>query len=234
METEEPSPLPPTPESAPGSAPTPEPAPAPAKIGMLTALRRDRYADFAGRATRREFWLFVAFVAAAFAGLALLFLACADVDRAVLPEDRLSQLSYKYEVDDRYFSRFETRVVFRVGAGTLRTFEVAAVALFLALLVPGLAVTTRRFNDVGHDARWLLLGLALPLALRLQPWGDWLWLLLGVVWLGWALWNLLRPAPVPRAPRRPGASRSGLAGGRKTGASASAAPAAPGGPEGHV
>lgn len=198
-----PAPAPaPTPAHAPEAAPAPEVEPE--EIGMLTALRRDRFADFSGRATRQEFWSFALFVVAAFAGLALLFLACADVDRAVLPEERLIRLAYGYETNDGYFGRLETHVAFKFGAATLRVFEVAAVALFLALLVPGLAVTARRFNDMGADARWLLLGMLVPLVgrwLHGEHWWLW-WALAGGAWLAWALWHLTWPAPGPRAPRR--------------------------------
>ncbi|MBP5231801.1 MAG: DUF805 domain-containing protein [Planctomycetes bacterium] len=198
-----PAPAPaPTPAHAPEAAPAPEVEPE--EIGMLTALRRDRFADFSGRATRKEFWLFALFVVAAFAGLFLLFLACADVDAIVAPEDANFRATYDYEARGSILTRIESHTLIKASVATVRVFETAAVLLFLALLVPGLAALTRRFNDVGADARWLLLGMLVPLVgrwLRGDYWWLW-WALAGGAWLAWALWHLTWPAPGPRAPRR--------------------------------
>lgn len=102
---------------------------------MLKPLRQ--YADFAGRARRREFWSFFLFV-----WVVLLVLMYLD---AVLG---LGGSATGYATGNS--------IGFNLSGGLLT-------ALFgLAMLVPGVAVSIRRLHDVGKSG-WFLLFVLIPL-----------------------------------------------------------------------
>jgi len=93
-----------------------------------------RYADFTGRSTRREYWMFLALLNAVMAFLAIVVLS-----------DAMSR--YEFE-----------------GPGFLAMFSMAAMlAVLLGSIVPLLAVEARRFHDQDYSG-WLVLLNIIPYA----------------------------------------------------------------------
>ena len=105
---------------------------------MFQPLRR--YADFYGRARRTEYWLFRLFEAVVYAVLFAVFFGVMSVGDAV------GRTTAAYEG----YAAFGGVIIILSGAA------------WLGLLLPGLAVTARRFHDVGASA-WLLLLHIVPL-----------------------------------------------------------------------
>ncbi|MBB3695061.1 DUF805 domain-containing protein [Sphingomonas sp. BK580] len=99
------------------------------------------YADFDGRATRRDYWFFHLGAAGAVVATATL---------ARLPEDSLAWLIAAMRLGES-------------NAAALLLFGIMLMPLVAlpALLVPSLAVSARRLRDLDRSPRWLLL-LALP------------------------------------------------------------------------
>jgi uncharacterized membrane protein YhaH (DUF805 family) len=97
---------------------------------MFQPLRR--YADFNGRASRTEFWLFQLFIIV----LAMLFLAVLATEVAMNPTAEGE----------------EPPAAFVVTA-------LAAVATYLALFIPRLALIVRRLHDSNNSGFWLLISL---------------------------------------------------------------------------
>jgi uncharacterized membrane protein YhaH (DUF805 family) len=99
---------------------------------MILPLRR--YATFAGRSRRREYWLFALFAA-------VLLVAAAAIDVA---------LGYGRVGSDQ-------------GLGTYRayasTWGPVEMVVGLGLLLPQLAVQVRRLHDIDRSGWWLLLWL---------------------------------------------------------------------------
>lgn len=116
--------------------------PAADEINMLTALKK--YAQFSGRATRKEFWLFVLFTALVSIGLTLLNFLLMMVlfwtDPAM--------------VDDFNFENFFVNLK---NIPVLIPFTVISFAWRLGILCPAAAVAVRRMNDVGKSALFALL-----------------------------------------------------------------------------
>ena len=103
---------------------------------MLAPLRK--YADFYGRATRTEFWMFFLFrvlVLVAFI-IPLLILAALDSGAPVDPDGNASG--------------------FGVGIGMI---VILGGLVYVGLLIPELAVTVRRFHDQDLSGWLVLLGL---------------------------------------------------------------------------
>ncbi|WP_432535227.1 DUF805 domain-containing protein [Kineococcus arenarius] len=94
-----------------------------------------QYATFSGRARRSEYWWFQLAFALAYLGVGVVGAALAGVTGAVGGE--LAQSL----------------------AGTV--FSLVVVVLYLAVLLPSLAVTVRRVHDTGRSGWWVLAG-ALP------------------------------------------------------------------------
>lgn len=94
-----------------------------------------RFADFQGRSSRMEYWLFILFYT-------LVFVACgvlAAIGIAMSPNADLAA----------------------VGTGTILFWAGAALGggFALAMVIPGLAVQVRRFHDQDRSGWMLLLGL---------------------------------------------------------------------------
>lgn len=113
-----------------------------AECNMLTALKK--YAQFSGRSTRQEFWLFVLFTALVSIGLTLLNFLLMMVlfwsDPAM--------------VDDFNFENFFVNLE---NIPMLIPFTVISFAWRLGILCPAAAVAVRRMNDVGKNALFALL-----------------------------------------------------------------------------
>lgn len=106
-------------------------------VGMtsfLTSMRR--YADFSGRSTRREFWLFFVFGVLSYVLLQVLALVIPLV------------ASHGTTLDDAATTTL---------AGV--TFLIPAVLTLLALFIPYLSVSVRRLHDAGFSGWWMLLHL---------------------------------------------------------------------------
>jgi uncharacterized membrane protein YhaH (DUF805 family) len=99
------------------------------------------YADFGGRATRRDYWFF-------HLGAAGVLVAVGTLSRLV--EDSLAWLIAALRLGES-------------NAAALLLFAVMLMPLLAVpiLLVPSLAVSARRLRDLGRSPRWLLL-LAVP------------------------------------------------------------------------
>ena len=99
------------------------------------------YADFDGRATRRDYWFFHLGAVGALAAVAAL---------AGLAEDSLAWLIAALRLGE---SNVAALLLFAIMLMPLLALPI--------LLVPSLAVSTRRLRALGRSPRWLLL-LALP------------------------------------------------------------------------
>jgi len=92
---------------------------------------RDNYANFNGRAQRKEFWMYTLFCW-------LIFL--------------ILGLYLQTTVDDPEVGDLEIGVIILMAA------------LWLPLLIPSLAVSVRRFHDIGKSGWWFLVCLSRLLA----------------------------------------------------------------------
>lgn len=99
---------------------------------MLLPLRR--YADFSGRATRQEYWMFTLFCGLLYAAAVIVLIAVAGI----------SAQDAKPGVDEMPIG---------VAIGIL-----LVILLYLALFVPTLAVKARRFHDQDLSGWFVLLG----------------------------------------------------------------------------
>ncbi len=92
-----------------------------------------RYADFSGRSTRKEYWLFTAFVLLVTIGLIVLMVAGGFNLDASNGSDRFS------------------------GSSALETVALVGLIVFwLGTIIPNLAVTVRRFHDRDMSGWWVL------------------------------------------------------------------------------
>jgi len=107
------------------------------KVGFIEAIRRgfQGYVQFRGTASRSEFWFWVLFTL-------LLSIALGLVEEAVWPAP--------------LFTGDPLRDLELLAAQPTPLTTIASLALFL----PGLAVTVRRFHDAGFSGKWLLMWLA--------------------------------------------------------------------------
>jgi uncharacterized membrane protein YhaH (DUF805 family) len=106
---------------------------------MFRPLRR--YADFRGRARRREYWLFIL--------LSWLVIATLAAAGLLAGWDRTTYES---------LARFQLPP----GAGLIDKILIGTIlAVLAALLIPTLAVQVRRFHDRGRSA-WMLLWTLIP------------------------------------------------------------------------
>ena len=96
-----------------------------------------QYADFKGRARRKEFWMFSLFDS-------IFLLSAMVIDYAFI------EYTLEMYCNDIYYNDADVFPGF---------FEVL---YSLALVIPGLAVTVRRLHDVGHSG-WLLLIIFIPI-----------------------------------------------------------------------
>jgi uncharacterized membrane protein YhaH (DUF805 family) len=110
------------------------------KVGFIEAIRRgfQGYVQFRGTASRSEYWLFILFTL-------LLGAALSTIEDAVWPAPTLTGDAL--------------RDIELVASQPTPLTSIAS----LALLLPTLALTSRRFHDSGLSAKWLFLWLA-PLA----------------------------------------------------------------------
>ncbi|NBZ86613.1 DUF805 domain-containing protein [Stagnihabitans tardus] len=109
-----------------------------------------KYVTFSGRATRSEFWWFVLF---SILGLGIIFVIGASVARSGAPPSAGSDLGQQIlESSPLALAIF--------GLGLL---------FYLALILPMIAVTVRRFHDRGLSG-WLYLGLVLISIVPLVGW----------------------------------------------------------------
>jgi uncharacterized membrane protein YhaH (DUF805 family) len=99
---------------------------------MLLPLRR--YAEFSGRATRQEYWMFTLFCGLLYAAAVIALIVVAGV----------SAKGAKPGVD-------EMPIGFAIGI-------LLVILLYLALFVPTLAVKARRFHDQDLSGWFVLLG----------------------------------------------------------------------------
>lgn len=110
------------------------------KVGFIEAIRRgfEGFVKFRGTASRSEFWFWVLFTL-------LLSIALGIIEEAIWPTPiSTGDLLRDLELLADQPTPFTT---------------IASLALFL----PGLSVTVRRFHDAGFSGKWLLMWLA-PIA----------------------------------------------------------------------
>ena len=96
-----------------------------------------KYSDFSGRARRTEWWSFILFQSLIFIALISLFAATYEVVRIFDP-DTMQYMSQNPDDKEYIYSLMSENVYFW-----------AMMIVELLLLVPWLAVTCRRFHDVG-------------------------------------------------------------------------------------
>ena len=101
---------------------------------MFQPIRK--YADFSGRARRKEFWLFALLIFL----IEIVFMALIS---AVGGQDLLMDYPASANVP---------------MSGPLMAVALLHFAVMLALLVPSLAVTFRRLHDTNRKGWWILLG----------------------------------------------------------------------------
>lgn len=106
---------------------------------MLLPLRR--YAQFSGRAQRKEYWMFFLFVLIVFA-------------IAMVIDNLLG-----FGTTTRYAAVTDNSA----AAGFNSTGGIVTLLAMLALLLPSIAVAVRRLHDIDRSGWWLLIGL-IPLA----------------------------------------------------------------------
>lgn len=102
---------------------------------MFEPLRK--YAAFKGRARRLEYWLWQLLMSVLLTGLLVWAITHIGADPATMTQDDLDE-------------------AFASGAGSL-PFTVIAM-LWVALVLPSLAVTVRRLHDSDKSGWWLLIG----------------------------------------------------------------------------
>ena len=112
-----------------------------------------QYADFKGRARRKEYWMFLLFLTIISTVLGLVL----GVGLAV---QNFSTISMYNSLTTNPF------VFFGFGEGWVRIVFYVCAAFYLASILPNLAVTVRRLHDIGQKGTWLFL-LLIPLALEL-------------------------------------------------------------------
>ncbi len=110
-----------------------------------------KYADFSGRARRKEWWSFILFQTLIFIALIILFAATSEVVR-IFDSDTMQYMSQNPDEEDHIDSLMGGNVFFW-------TMKIVG---FL-MLVPTLAVGCRRFHDVGISTGlfWVVGGLTI-------------------------------------------------------------------------
>jgi len=110
-----------------------------------------KYADFSGRARRKEWWSFALFQSLIFIALMILLAATYEVERIFDP-DTMQYMSQNPDEEDHIDSLMGGNVFFW-----------AMMIVGLLLFVPWLAVTCRRFHDVGLSTGlfWVVGGLTI-------------------------------------------------------------------------
>ena len=99
-----------------------------------------KYADFSGRARRKEWWSFILFQTLIFIALIILFAATSEVVR-IFDSDTMQYMSQNPDEEDHIDSLMGGNVFFW-----------AMKIVGFLMLVPTLAVGCRRFHDVGISA----------------------------------------------------------------------------------
>lgn len=109
------------------------------------------YADFKGRARRKEYWMFLLFnyIISTIIG----FVYYTGVMFQFLSLKTSSDVTYDLATDGFFF-----------GSGWVLAVFCIAIAYCLAVLTPMLAVIVRRLHDIGRKGTWLLL-LLVPIPL---------------------------------------------------------------------
>ncbi|MDR1898173.1 MAG: DUF805 domain-containing protein [Prevotellaceae bacterium] len=103
-----------------------------------------QYADFSGRARRKEYWMFALFN---MLFVAAIFILAVFIFTIIVPENETIQ---------------QGRAIYFMDE-SIYTVIVAIVGIYnLAVLIPGLAVTVRRLHDVGKSGWWIFIS-AIPL-----------------------------------------------------------------------
>lgn len=110
------------------------------KVGFIEAIRRgfEGYVQFRGTASRSEFWLWTLFTL-------MLGVVLSTLEDAIWPAPQLTGNS----LQDLELIATQPTPLTTIGG--------------LVLLLPGLAITVRRFHDSGISGKWLFMWLA-PIA----------------------------------------------------------------------
>ena len=108
------------------------------------------YADFKGRARRKEYWMFLLFYT-------IISLVLGFVLGIGLVVQNISSISMYNSITTNPF------VFFGIGKGWVRIVFFVCAAFTLASLLPYFAVTVRRLHDIGQKGTWLLLLLIQPI-----------------------------------------------------------------------
>ena len=108
------------------------------------------YADFKGRARRKEYWMFILF-----------YLIIGVILGSILGVGLGLQNFSSIEMYNSFISN--PFVIFGIGEGWVRIVFYVYVAFWLASLLPYFAVTVRRLHDIGQKGTWLLLILIPPI-----------------------------------------------------------------------
>ncbi len=105
----------------------------------IKSVLRDNYANFNGRASRAEFWWYALFILIVQAIFMVIFMLMGGYDW-------LAQMWYASMQDD---------YIVPAASGGITFMAVLYFIFGLAVLVPNLAVTTRRFHDRGMSGWWV-------------------------------------------------------------------------------
>ena len=119
--------------------------------GYFVRCLTKKYSDFSGRARRKEWWSFILFQLLIFIVPVVLFVAT-SVGEMMSDPDTMQYMSQNPDDEEYIYSLMSGNVYFW-----------AMIIVGLLLLVPWLAVTCRRFHDVGISSGlfWVVGGLAI-------------------------------------------------------------------------
>lgn len=119
--------------------------------GYFVRCITKKYSDFSGRARRKEWWSFILFQLLIFIVPVVLFVAT-SVGEMMSDPDTMQYMSQNPDDEEYIYSLMSGNVYFW-----------AMIIVGLLLLVPWLAVTCRRFHDVGISSGlfWVVGGLAI-------------------------------------------------------------------------
>ena len=119
--------------------------------GYFVRCITKKYSDFSGRARRKEWWSFILFQLLIFIVPVVLFVAT-SVGEMMSDPDTMQYMSQNPDDEEYIYSLMSGNVYFW-----------AMIIVGLLLLVPWLAVTCRRFHDMGISSGlfWVVGGLAI-------------------------------------------------------------------------
>lgn len=145
-----------------GAGPWPAP---PRTFGEAIRVCFSKYAVFRGRASRSEFWWFtLAQVLAGFAWFILLAIVAVGAAGSTMMDPSLD--------------------VFSGAVAGVAILFIVGVLLFLAVILPSIAVTVRRLHDTGRSGWWMWLTIGPNIASAIFAFEPALWALASLAYVG--------------------------------------------------